>query len=204
MTIFCIQQVKGTIEESHSEEINEENSSINKESDDESAKITIPAIPYKKKDFIDNFEMETDVLENEKNDLDDSQKTPTSSGSNSKSVNVAQQMLENALKFQSLKEKMDKMKAQAKLNAKIRTNKIAKDKITQGLNQKSSESKILDNDTDQIRKESESSKRSEEKNTITKKKSISKKSKSEVKSTSTIFKTKSKKNQKTTSTSGSE
>ena len=199
MTIFRIQQVKDALEESCSDEISENSPSIDKESDDESANITIPVIPYQKNDLIDNFEMETDILDDKKNDLDDGQKTPTSSGSNSKSVNVAQQMLENALKFQSPKEKMDRMKAQAKLNAKLRTDKIEKDRITQELNKKSSALKIHDNEEDQSR-DSKKSRKSEEKNIIIKKKSKSKKSKSEVKSSSTTAKIKSKKNQKIIST----
>jgi len=40
--------------------------------------------------------------------LDDGQKTPISSGTNSTSVNVAQEMLQNVLKILSPKEKMDK------------------------------------------------------------------------------------------------
>jgi len=203
MTIFRIQQVKDDIEESHLDELSE--NSIDKESDDEYPKIKIPVIPYQNNDLINNFEIETDGLDNDKNHLDDGQKTPTSSGSNSKSVNIAQQMLEKALKFQSPKEKMDRMKVQAKLNAKLRSGKIEKDRLTQELNKKSSELKICDNEEDQIRKDSKKSKKSEEeKNIITKKKLKSKKSKSEVKLSSATFKTKSKKNRKVTSTSDSE
>jgi len=156
MTIFRIQQVKDTIEESHLDELSD--NSIDNESDDESPKIKIPTIPYQNNDWIDNFEMETDGLDNDKNHLDDGQKSPTSSGSNSKSVNIAQQMLDKTLKYQSPKEKLDRMKVQAKLNAKLRSDKIEKDRITQELNKKSSELKICDNEEDQIRKDSKKSK----------------------------------------------
>jgi len=58
--------------------------------------------------LIENFEMGIDESGDGEEFLDDGQKTPISSGTNSTSVNVAQEMLQNVLKILSPKEKMDK------------------------------------------------------------------------------------------------
>ena len=96
----------------------------------------------------ENHEMEIDTSIPEQ--LEDGQKTPTSSGSNSTPVNVAQKMLQRALTILSPTEKMKKMKMQAKLNAKMRAEKTAKEKIDQELKKKKSEINQKKNESSKV------------------------------------------------------